>query len=352
MPTKQSSPGEAPLFSEATHRFLDYARVELQFGAQTLDKYTYCLRRIQCVLGDRPVTDVREGDIQELKSLMLARGNGICWQVVVLAAFKRLLQFCKEQLRLEVMSPEGVTIPRRPRREVIYLTAEEVDRFVRSIPLETAKRQTHRSGLRFRALVEVLLGSAMRIGEVLSLNRTDIDFERKEARVVGKGNKERIVFFTDRALFWLERYLEIRTDNAPALFVSQDGVSRLNRTDRAAAEREARDRAEAALTAERAARAQAEADALNERELREKTERAAAQRASQEAERIRNYSGPKFGTLVWEGEVRGTDLISIENGRVSSGRLTGELPGVPVLVQPLDSKKVGIASSPGPRNEY
>jgi integrase/recombinase XerD len=112
----------------------------------------------------------------------------------------------------------------------VFLTPDEVARFVSAIPLTTSKNQPHHPGIRFRALVETLLGSAMRIGEVLSLNRTSIDFERKEARVIGKGNKERTVFFTDRALHWLGRYLEMRTDDAAALFLSQSG-SRLSRTD-------------------------------------------------------------------------------------------------------------------------
>ena len=141
------------------------------------------------------------------------------------------MQYCRDQLFLPVIDTESVTIPKRPRREVVYLTADEVERFVCAIPLVTQKNQPHHPGLRFRALVEVLLGSAMRIGETLSLNRTDIDFERREARVVGKGDKERTVFFTERALLWLRRYLELRSDGAPALFVSQDGTTRLHRTD-------------------------------------------------------------------------------------------------------------------------
>jgi integrase/recombinase XerD len=50
-------------------------------------------------------------------------------------------------------------------------------------------------------------------------------------RVIGKGSKERTVFFTERALYWLRRYLEIRADDTPALFVSQNGKTRLARTD-------------------------------------------------------------------------------------------------------------------------
>jgi integrase/recombinase XerD len=231
MPTHQPAPAPALRLSDAAAQFLDYARVELQFGAQTIDRYAYCLKRAARSFNDRPVVEITAADIVSLKSEMLASGNSVCWQIVMLAAAKRLLQFCRDQLHLPVIDPGEVTIPTRPRREVVYLTAEEVERFVRAIPLLTQKSQPHRPGIRFRALVEVLLGSAMRIGEVLSLNRTDIDFERKEARVIGKGNKERTVFFTDRALDWLKRYLEIRADDAPALFVSQDGTTRLDRGD-------------------------------------------------------------------------------------------------------------------------
>jgi site-specific recombinase XerD len=220
-----------PRTSEAARRFLEYARVELQFAPQTLEKYEYCLRRSQRAFGDRPVTEITADDFTALKSQMLAKGNSVCWQVIMLAAPKRLLLFCRDRLGLLVLDPNLVTIPKRPRREVVYLTPEEVERFVRAIPLTTSKNQPHRPGLRFRALVEALLGSAMRIGEVLSLDRDDIDFERKEARVIGKGNKERTVFFTDRALEWISRYLEIRTDRCPGLFASQNGETRLSRTD-------------------------------------------------------------------------------------------------------------------------
>src|SRR5713226_8395205 len=155
MPTNQSIAAELRL-SEATEQFLDYARVELQFGQQTIDKYAYCLKRVRRRLGDLPVTEVTAADIVKLESQMLTAGNSVCWQVVVLAATKRLLQFCRDRLALPVLDADVVTIPKRPRREVIYLTADEVDRFVRAIPLKTAKSQPHRSGLRFRTLVEVL----------------------------------------------------------------------------------------------------------------------------------------------------------------------------------------------------
>lgn len=231
MPTKPPLARPKVRLSEAARQFLEYAKVELQFAPQSLQKYAACLRQVGRIIGDRPVTDITLADILHIKSEMLARSNSVCWQIVILASVKRLLAFCAERLSLPVLDPKLVTIPKRPRREVLYLTADEVERFVHAIPLTTQRGGPHLYGLRFRALVEMLLGSAMRIGELLSLNRSDIDFERREARVIGKGNKQRTVFFTDRALDWLRLYLNTRTDDAQPLFVCRFGQERLAQTD-------------------------------------------------------------------------------------------------------------------------
>jgi site-specific recombinase XerD len=55
--------------------------------------------------------------------------------------------------------------------------------------------------------------------------------ESREAKIVGKGNKQRVAFFTRRAVFWLQQYLATRQDQHPALFVCQSGRSRLKRDD-------------------------------------------------------------------------------------------------------------------------
>jgi site-specific recombinase XerD len=221
----------APTISEIEPQFLRYAQVELQFAAQSLAKYRDCLRQIRKVIGDRPVTAYAKADVLDLKSAMIARSLSVCRQVGILSAFKRLLLFCQSELALPVLDPEVVCIPKRPRREVLFLTVDEVERFVSSIQLTTRRDTPSIHGVRFRALVEMLLGSAMRIGELLSLNRADIDFAEREARIIGKGNKQRVVFFTDRALYWLQHYLDLRTDDHPALFARQDGGDRLKQPD-------------------------------------------------------------------------------------------------------------------------
>ena len=101
----------------------------------------------------------------------------------------------------------------------ISSTSEEVQRFLDAIPTQTY------AGLRDRALAEVLCASGMRIAEALGLDRQEIDWEAHEAQIIGKGNKQRKVYFTDTALDWLHRYLQSRHDDHAAVFVTQGETS-------------------------------------------------------------------------------------------------------------------------------
>ena len=73
--------------------------------------------------------------------------------------------------------------------------------------------------LRDLAMIDMLASTGMRVGEMVLLNRDDINFEERECVVFGKGNKERIVYFDARAKMHLREYLDSRTDENPALFV-------------------------------------------------------------------------------------------------------------------------------------
>ncbi|RGV57239.1 integrase [Bacteroides intestinalis] len=70
------------------------------------------------------------------------------------------------------------------------------------------------------AIIDLLASTGMRVGELVKLNREDINFNERECIVFGKGNKERIVYFNARAKIHLEQYLAARKDRNKALFVS------------------------------------------------------------------------------------------------------------------------------------
>ena len=74
--------------------------------------------------------------------------------------------------------------------------------------------------LRDLAMIDMLASTGMRVGEMVLLNRDDIDFNERECIVFGKGSKERVVYFDARTKIHLQNYLKSRTDNNLALFVS------------------------------------------------------------------------------------------------------------------------------------
>lgn len=74
--------------------------------------------------------------------------------------------------------------------------------------------------LRDLAIIDMLASTGMRVGEMVLLNREDIDFNERECVVVGKGDKERVVYFDARTKIHLQNYLNSRTDNCNALFVT------------------------------------------------------------------------------------------------------------------------------------
>lgn len=78
------------------------------------------------------------------------------------------------------------------------------------------------------AMIDLLASTGIRVGELVKMNREDIDFQERQCIVFGKGNKEREVYFNARTKIHLKKYLEQRSDNNPALFVSlQSPHSRL-----------------------------------------------------------------------------------------------------------------------------
>lgn len=85
---------------------------------------------------------------------------------------------------------------------------------------DTEKLRMHCHTLRLRAMVEFLLSSGVRVGELVRLNIGDVDMQDRSAIVFGKGAKQREVFFNERTMIHLKKYLDSREDNNPALWVT------------------------------------------------------------------------------------------------------------------------------------
>jgi site-specific recombinase XerD len=103
-----------------------------------------------------------------------------------------------------------VNPPKKPKRLPKALTIEELE-----IVRESCKT------LRQRALLEVFYSTGCRLSEIAGMNRDHINIQTMSLKVIGKGNKERVVYLSFKALFHLKKYLKSRTDDCEALFVTE-----------------------------------------------------------------------------------------------------------------------------------
>jgi len=207
--------------SQLEEGFYNWCRYEKRRRAseQTLITYKNAIQQVKKIIGDMNVELIIKERINHIKRTMFERGVKEARVSLVMYAMRSFIRYCRE-IKLKVISPTSIIPPDIPKREVIYLTPEEIRKFIGSIDMTRRRGYDPIHGLRFRTFVEVLLGTAARIGEALSLNKEDINFNTKEAQIIGKGNKERTIFFTDRALRWIKKYLKAREDDCPALFVA------------------------------------------------------------------------------------------------------------------------------------
>jgi site-specific recombinase XerD len=137
-------------------------------------------------------------------------------------ALRGFLKYCSRRGQ-DVPDPEQhLELAKVRDLEVRHLERPEVERIASAVRLDA------RTGLRDRAVIEVLFGTGVRVSELAAMRRRQVNLERREAEVVGKGGRSRLVLLTKDSAHWARRYLESRSDDAPWLFVSNrkddDGV--------------------------------------------------------------------------------------------------------------------------------
>jgi len=195
--------------------YLTWLQVERRFAPSSIVSYRSRLKCFVRDVGDIELDKFSMEHIFKLKQILHQRENSEVFIGVCLACIKGLLKYYRDRYSAPLqINPDDITIPKRPRREVVFLTSEEIQRFRESIDIKKLY------GLRFRTLVEVLLGTGMRISEALSLDKTSVDFQTRECLVIGKGSKQRTIFFTEESISWIKQYLDRRIDKNSALFVT------------------------------------------------------------------------------------------------------------------------------------
>ncbi len=115
---------------------------------------------------------------------------------------------------IKSLDPSLVDLPRAAKKQVTFLHFDEVSRLLSEIPTNTE------TGLRDRAIIELLFSGGLRVSELCNLNRDSINLARREFMVRGKGKKDRPIFIDQTTAEHIEEYLNARTDTLPALFLN------------------------------------------------------------------------------------------------------------------------------------
>lgn len=118
----------------------------------------------------------------------------------------------------KTIEPTKLELPKAESRSLKFLDREHIERLVTTPDTSTEE------GIRDRAILELLFSTGLRVSELTKLNHDQINFERREFGIIGKGGRARVVFLSDRAIEWIDRYLQARKDNYRPLFIRYSGL--------------------------------------------------------------------------------------------------------------------------------
>lgn len=203
--------------------FLEYLEVEKGASQKTIQNYDHYLKRFLDFSGD---LDPGEIDLPKVRKyrLYLSRFTDPktkkplkrVTQNYFMIALRAFLRYLAKQ-DIESLTAEKIELGETEASPIKTLDEESLQRLLE------APNVLEKPGLRDRALLETLFSTGLRVSELASLNTSTVNLDRKEFSIVGKGQKERVVFLSDSAVKWLDQYLRARKDSFKPLFIRFQG---------------------------------------------------------------------------------------------------------------------------------
>ena len=205
-------------------QFLDYLEIEKNRSPRTRDNYEFYLHRFVKFNGDTEANGITMDRVREYR-LYLNRltdekdvplkKNTQNYHLIALRAFLKYLA----KRDIGSLSPEKVELGKMPDRQVAFLEGDDLGRLLEAPAKYADDPQT---ALRDKAILELLFSTGLRVSELCGLKKENVNLKRDEFTVRGKGSKLRVVFLSDTAREALKKYLAVRTDIAPYMFVRHD----------------------------------------------------------------------------------------------------------------------------------
>jgi site-specific recombinase XerD len=222
-----SSPSSRFSLAALIQNFLDHCEVGKNQSPRTLRNYYHYLTRFEKWAGNIRVAEISldlvqkfrlylnrlETEKQNQKFTHSTRSLSIKTQNYHIIALRAFLKYLAKN-DIASLAAEKIELSKIPARTVEYLTHEERKRIFEQPDTSTLK------GLRDIAILETLYSTGLRVSELVSLNRGQVDLKRREFMVRGKGRKPRIVFLSPRAVETLTAYFAKRTDNFEPVFLN------------------------------------------------------------------------------------------------------------------------------------
>lgn len=211
------------LFRKAKTDFLEYLEIEQNRSQKTIENYDHYLTRLLDFAGDDiKVSDITPELIRKWRLWLNRLGTynsdelDKATQNYHLIALRGFLKFCAKR-DIPALTADKIELARAKRKQVTFLNEDELERLFAQP--DTSKL----TGLRDKAILELLFSSGLRVSELVGLDREHINLKRREFMVRGKGQKDRPIFISDEAADCLQRYIDKRDDNTRPLFVRYSG---------------------------------------------------------------------------------------------------------------------------------
>ena len=205
--------------SELIMDYIEHLEVEGGRSVKTAENYRLYLERFVEFTDDIKVENITTEIIRKYRLWLNRYKNNnedelaTITQSYHLIALRGFLTYLSNRDILS-LSPEKIILPKVSRKQVTFLHYDEVERLLAQIPLSTE------TGLRDRAIIDLLFSSGLRVSELVNLNRDHVNTTRREFMVRGKGQKDRPVFIGEAAAQRVNDYLEARDDSLIPLFIS------------------------------------------------------------------------------------------------------------------------------------
>ncbi|MGR5065904.1 tyrosine recombinase XerC [Photobacterium sp. DNB22_13_2] len=210
-------------------RFYEYLRSERELSLHTQQNYKRQLTTLAeqlVALGVDNWQTVDAGWVRQLASKGMRDGLKASSLSMRLSALRSFLDYLVRQGVLKANPAKGVSAPRKARPLPKNLDVDEMDQLL-------SVDDDDPLSIRDRAMMELMYGAGLRLSELVSLNVKDVSLRKGDLRVIGKGDKERVVPFAGLAREWVGHWLKVRGQLAaagePGLFVSKLGQRISNR---------------------------------------------------------------------------------------------------------------------------